>query len=82
MSIETTIQHGAAVAWRFPATVANLLRLVGAIFKAHRAENELNDLSDRDLRDIGVDRQQIGELVKREIAHDALLGTGWPRRRH
>jgi uncharacterized protein YjiS (DUF1127 family) len=82
MSIETTIQHGAAVAWRFPATAAALLRLVRAILKAHRAENELNNLSDRDLLDIGVDRPQIGELVKRETAHATLLGTGWPRRRH
>jgi uncharacterized protein YjiS (DUF1127 family) len=82
MSIETTIQHGAASAWRFPSKAAALLQFVRAILKAHRAESELNDLPDRDLRDIGVDRPQIGELVKREIAHDSLLGTGWPRRRH
>ena len=81
MSIETTIQHGAAAAWRFPARVAALLRLVRAIVKTRRAENELNDLSDRYLRDIGIDRPQIAELVKREAAHDSLLGAGWPRRR-
>jgi uncharacterized protein YjiS (DUF1127 family) len=81
MSIETTIQHGAAATLRFPARAAALLRLVRVIVKTHRAENELNDLSDRYLRDIGIDRPQIAELVKREAARDSLVGAGWPRRR-
>ena len=54
---------------------ASLLR---AILKAHRAETELNDLSDRDLRDIGVHRPQIAELVRREATRDLLLQAGWP----
>ena len=71
MSIETTIQHGRR---RSLALSGNCrepsLRLVPRDPQAHRAENELNDLSDRYLRDIGVDRPQIAELVKREIARD------------
>ena len=50
-----------------------------AILKAHRAENELNDLSDHYLRDIGIHRPQIAEAVKREIARNLLLEAGWPR---
>ena len=78
MSIETTIQRGVASAWRLPATVAALPALLRAIFRAHRAEAELNDLSDRDLRDIGVHRPQIAELVRREATRDLLLQAGWP----
>lgn len=33
-----------------------------------RAVNELEQLSDRQLRDIGVDRRQIEQIAEREIA--------------
>ena len=80
MAIESNVPQGVATDWRFPATVADLVRFVRVILKTHRAVSELNDLSDRDLRDIGVDRSQIAETVKREIARNFLLGTGWPHR--
>jgi len=81
MAIESSVPHGAASLWRLPAAVVDLFGLVRAIMRSHRAEKELSDLSDRYLRDIGVDRPQIAELVKRESAHNSLLGAGWPRRR-
>jgi uncharacterized protein YjiS (DUF1127 family) len=81
MTIESNIPHGVAAIWRFPATAASLVQFVRVILKAHRAENELNDLSDRYLCDIGVHRPQIAETVKREIARNSLLDVGWPRRR-
>ena len=83
MAIET-IPQGVASIWRFPATAAALLRFARVIMWTHRAENEINELSDRTLRDIGIDRLQISEVVKREVARNFLLETGWPRwpRRH
>jgi uncharacterized protein YjiS (DUF1127 family) len=51
------------------------------VLQSRRAETELNALSDHFLQDIGVDRPDISELVKREIARDSLLGTGWRKRR-
>jgi uncharacterized protein YjiS (DUF1127 family) len=79
MTIETSLHNGVAVFWRFPSMVASCVRFVRVILKTRRAENELNELSDRDLRDIGVDRPQIAETVKREIARNFLLEAGWPR---
>jgi len=81
MAIETSI-HGPAAIWRLPATIAGLARFVRVILKAHRAETELNGLSDRYLRDIGVHRPQIAETVKREVTRNLLLEAGWrPHRR-
>jgi uncharacterized protein YjiS (DUF1127 family) len=79
MTIETSIPHGMAAIWRFPAAVAGVLRFVRVILRSHRAASELNELSDHYLRDIGVDRPQISEVVKREAARNFLLETGWPR---
>ena len=79
MAIESNVPHGVAAIWRFPATVADLVRFVRVILKTHRATNELNDLSDRYLRDIGVHRPEIAETVRREIARNSLLDAGWPR---
>jgi uncharacterized protein YjiS (DUF1127 family) len=42
-------------------------RLVDRIVR-FRAVNELEQLSDRQLRDIGVDRRQIAQIAEREIA--------------
>lgn len=80
MSIETTVQHGIAAVGRFPATIAGMLRFVRLVLRTRRAENELNDLSDRDLCDIGVERRQISELLRRDAARNFLLGTGSPCR--
>ena len=79
MTIESNVPHGVAAIWRFPATVADIVRFVSVILKTHRATNELNDLSDRYLRDIGVHRPEIAETVRREIARNSLLDAGWPR---
>lgn len=80
MAIETSIHRPAAI-WRLQATIAGLAQFVRVILKARRVENELNDLSDRYLRDIGVHRPQIPEMVRREVARNYLLQAGWPRRR-
>jgi len=80
MTIESNVPHGVAAIWRFPATAVNFVRFVRVILKTHRAENELNALSDHYLRDIGIHRPQIAETVKREIARNFLLDVGWPRR--
>jgi uncharacterized protein YjiS (DUF1127 family) len=80
MAIETSIHRPAAIRF-LPATIAGLVRFVRVILKTHRVEKELNDLSDRDLRDIGVHRPQIAEIVRREVARNYLLQAGWPRRR-
>jgi uncharacterized protein YjiS (DUF1127 family) len=79
MAVET----GAAPcgAWRFAALLAEIPRFTRAVLQSSRIETELSALSDHFLRDIGVDRPDIAELVKREMARDALVGTGWPRRR-
>jgi uncharacterized protein YjiS (DUF1127 family) len=77
------VEIGAASrgAWRFPALVSEMAHFIRAVLKSSRAETELNALSDHFLRDIGVDRTDISELVKREIARQSLLDSGWPRRR-
>jgi uncharacterized protein YjiS (DUF1127 family) len=41
---------------------------LGRHFSRLRAVNELEALSDRQLRDIGIDRRQIAEIAEREIA--------------
>ena len=46
-----------------------------------RTDRWLNELSDHYLRDIGIDRPEIPELVKREIAWNGLLDSGWQRSR-
>jgi uncharacterized protein YjiS (DUF1127 family) len=77
--MEIGAAHGGA--WRLAALVAEIPRFIREVLQSRRAETELNALSDHFLRDIGVDRPEISELVKREITRDSLLGTGWPRRR-
>jgi uncharacterized protein YjiS (DUF1127 family) len=79
MTIESVAASGGA--WRLPALVAEIPRFIRAVLQSRRAETELNALSDHFLKDIGVDRSDISELVKREITRDSLLNTGWPRRR-
>lgn len=47
------------------------------------ADDELAKLSDRYLRDVGVDRHDISSKVETEITGITLLDTGWakpPRR--
>lgn len=40
----------------------------------------VDDLSDRDLRDIGGERRDITRAMDRELREIGLLGTGWQRR--
>lgn len=42
---------------------------LGEGLQRFKAVNELEQLSDRQLRDIGVDRRQIEEIARREIAN-------------
>jgi uncharacterized protein YjiS (DUF1127 family) len=54
-----------------PLVVALFNRIfagVGRYFSRLRAVNELSELSDRQLRDIGVERRQIEAIAEREIA--------------
>lgn len=44
------------------------LSYLGDQFRRFKAVNELEQLSDRQLRDIGVDRRQIEVIAEREIA--------------
>ena len=69
-------------AWRFPAMLAGIFRNIRLALQRRQALVELNELSDHHLQDIGIDRPQIAELVKREIAWNGLLDSGWQRSRH
>ena len=68
-----------AAGWRLPAAVTGFARFLRAILDSDRVQNEVevDSLSDRYLEDIGVERRQISEQVRRQITHDQLLGTGW-----
>ena len=70
-----------AAAWRFPAMLAAISERIRLVLRRRRALIEINELSDHHLQDIGIDRSQIAELVKREIAWNGLLDSGWQRSR-
>lgn len=54
---------------RFGSTLfSRALVALGDRFRRVAAVNELEQLSDRQLRDIGVERRQIVEIAEREIA--------------
>ena len=40
----------------------------------------VEDLSDRDLRDVGGRRHDVAKAMDRELREIGLLGTGWQRR--
>ena len=48
--------------------ISRALAGLGDRFRRFAAINELEQLSDRQLRDIGLERRQIIELAEREIA--------------
>lgn len=58
--------HQAHEAHRIPL-VQRLYDYVSAPFQRIAAVNELEQLSDRQLRDIGVDRRQIEQVAAREF---------------
>lgn len=80
MAIETIGTRDLRPAWRLPTVVTHLPRFIRRIIESRRATTEFNALSDHYLRDVGVDRPDIPEFVRREFARDALLDTGWQRR--
>lgn len=64
----TTLRHATVQSYR---TVARLPRILAAIRnRLHHftAVNELDQLSDRALRDIGVERADIEHVARRELA--------------
>ena len=67
---------------RKPGGIGAVLRIVRQALKRRQAETEIGALSDRYLRDIGVERSQISERVAREIGRVSLAEVGWPRRPH
>ena len=50
------------------SVVQRALNYLGEQIQRFHAVNELEQLSDRQLRDIGVDRRQIEAVAEREIA--------------
>ena len=80
MAVETISARDVRSTRRFAGAVMRLPRFIRAVIQSHHAATEINALSDHYLRDIGLDRPDISELVKRKIARDTLLDTGWPRR--
>ena len=80
MTMESHVAHSRphGVSRQSLAAISERIRLV---LRRRRALIELNDLSDHHLRDIGIDRPQIAELVKREIALERSPGLGWQRSR-
>ena len=70
-----------ASAWRLPAMLAAIPERIRLALRRRRTLIELNELSDHYLHDIGIDRPEISERVKREIAWNGLLNSGWQRSR-
>lgn len=69
----------------------DFLRLTKAVWRTFRqfrdalryrsAETELNALSERYLRDVGVERRCISKTVEAEITGISMLDTGWTKPR-
>lgn len=81
MTIETNIPCGATGSWRLQSAVARFFRSFHAALRYRVAEDEMGGLSDRYLRDIGVERSQISEAVRAQITRTSLMDTGWALRR-
>jgi uncharacterized protein YjiS (DUF1127 family) len=78
MSVETLGGARSAVGgWRLFSAISAIVRTARAALASHRAMTELDGLTDHYLKDVGIERRQIPELVKREIAREQLLGVGW-----
>jgi uncharacterized protein YjiS (DUF1127 family) len=63
-----------------PGGIAALLRTFRQALQHRQVETELDGLSDRQLRDIGVERAEISEKVARDMTRVSLAGLGWPNR--
>jgi uncharacterized protein YjiS (DUF1127 family) len=83
MSVETLGGARSAVGgWRLFSAISAIVRTARAALASHRAMKELDGLTDHYLRDVGIERRDIPEFVRREISREQLLGVGWrsPRR--
>jgi uncharacterized protein YjiS (DUF1127 family) len=47
---------------------------------ANLPRENIEDLSDRQLRDVGGERKDVARAMDRELGRLGLLGIGWPRR--
>lgn len=67
---------------RLTKAVRRTLRQFRDAMRYRAAESELDALSERYLRDVGVERRSISKAVEAEITGISLLDTGWakPRR--
>jgi uncharacterized protein YjiS (DUF1127 family) len=61
-------------------SIAALLRHFRHALQCRQVETELDGLSDRYLRDIGVERAEISQQVAREITRTSLAEVGWSNR--
>jgi uncharacterized protein YjiS (DUF1127 family) len=71
-TLKSTVPHWlrAIFDWLRQANVAARLPL-----------ESVDDLSDRQLRDIGGERRDVGKAMDRELREIGLLGTGWQQRK-
>lgn len=67
--------------WHLSSAIAQAYRFFRMALRHRMTEDELGGLSDRYLRDVGVDRRQISEAVSAEITRASLLDAGWTRSR-
>ena len=78
MSVETLGGARSAVGgWRLLSAISAIIHTARAALASHRAMSELDGLTDHYLRDVGIERRNVPELVKREAAREQLLGVGW-----
>jgi uncharacterized protein YjiS (DUF1127 family) len=63
----------------FSALLAPIVAWTGGMLRRMRAVDQLSDLSDAHLRDIGIDRREIGPVVERELARLRRSDVNWPK---
>lgn len=81
MSAITHLPSRHSASWRLSSVIRQALRSFHAALRHRATEDELGGLSDRYLRDVGVDRRQISEAVSAEITRASLLDAGWTQSR-
>ncbi|PDQ17457.1 hypothetical protein CN311_29970 [Mesorhizobium sanjuanii] len=66
----------AAIEWFRHAKIALNLPL-----KSNQQHEDVEDLSDRQLRDIGAERKDVARAMDRELGRLGLLDIGWQKPR-